>query len=312
MLNDALELLGRVGRKVEPSRISGEPIDSKLNHLRTHGYVTFDHLVGTKRLTKLQEAYRVHIEEELNFEMPTLGQALVNSKRDADLIASNFFGTPEMLAKRKLTFERGDVTDYAQAVRDFRPSTLTSALPDEAEWFDLWLDAAMLKVIEGYMGFVPRLEEAYIRRNFPSDFVIMNHAWHRDTNHPKHLLKAFFFLSNCTLKTGPHHYITGTIQDRRLDGQRYYTDEDVYTIYPKTSGREIVSEVPAGTIILEDTRGLHKAGIPQEGFRDLGYATFLPPIAIRQRPALYRMSRDTFETLSPEQKRYVPSTVLRQ
>ena len=30
--------------------------------------------------------------------------------------------------------------------------------------------------------------------------------------------------------------------------------------------------VPKGTIILEDTRGLHKAGIPKKGYPDLGFA----------------------------------------
>lgn len=311
MLNDALERLGRAGRKANLARISAEPVNTKLEHLRTHGYVAFDHLVGTERLKQLQTAYRNGVEKELDFEMPTLAQSRVDPERDADLVASNFFGTPAMLAERSLTFDRSDVTSYAQAVKDFRPSTLTSKLPDETNWFDLWLDPVMLGVIEGYMGFVPHLEEAYIRRNFPSDFVVMNHAWHRDTNHAKHLLKAFFFLSDCTLKTGPHHYIAGTVQDRRLDGQRYYTNEDVYALYPKGSEREVVSEVPAGTIILEDTRGLHKAGIPQEGYRDLGFATFLPPIALRKRPALYQLSRATYETLSPEQQRYIPPAVLR-
>lgn len=138
----------------------------------------------------------------------------------------------------------------------------------------------------------------------------MNHAWHRDSNHPRHLLKAFFFLNDCTLKTGPHHYIAGSIEDRRLDGERYFTDDEVRALYPAGSEREVVSEVPAGTIILEDTRGLHKAGIPEEGYRDLGFATFLPPIAFRQRPALYALSDQTYQQLTKEQQRYIPSEVL--
>lgn len=311
MLNETLERLGRIGRGTDAGRTTTDAVRDKIAHLRTHGYVAFDHLAGTERLEQLQADYRQRLEVQLEFEMPTLAQSRIDPERDADLIASNFFGTAQTLSARGLTFDRDDVTSYDQAVTDFRPSTLTTPLPDTLDWFDLWLDRNILPVIEGYMGFIPRLEEAYIRRNFPSDFAVMNHAWHRDSNHPTHLLKAFFFLNDCTLKTGPHHYIAGSIEDRRLDGGRYFTDKEVRALYPAGSEREVISEVPAGTIILEDTRGLHKAGIPEEGYRDLGFATFLPPIAFRQRPALYSLSPQTYQQLTREQQRYIPSEVLR-
>lgn len=121
-------------------------------------------------------------------------------------------------------------------------------------------------------------------------------------------MKAFFFLTDCNLKTGPHHYILGKVQDRTIDGKNYFSDEEVRAVYPEDSGREVVSVVPAGTIVLEDTRGLHKAGIPEEGYRDLGYATFIPPISLVNRPPLFRISRKTFNSLSPEQQRYTPPT----
>lgn len=310
MLNQALEALGRLGRTVSASRIvNGETLE-KLNHLRDHGYVMFEHLVGTEKLATLQADYRERLEKGLAFDMPTLAQSKVDRQRDADLIKTNFFGTSAQLAARGLTFDKGDVVNYDQAVRDFRPSTLTTRLPDTIEWFGLWLDPNILPVIEGYFGFVPVLEEAYIRRNFPSDFVVMNHAWHRDTNHSQHLLKAFFFLNDCTLENGPHHYISGTVKDRRIDGSRYFTEDEVRSMYPSGSERDIVSVVPAGTIILEDTRGLHKAGMPEKGYRDLGFATFLPPIAIRRRPALYALSQNKYNGLSEEQRRYIPAQVV--
>ncbi len=65
-----------------------------------------------------------------------------------------------MLAERGLTFGRSELSSYAQATKEFRPSTLTSKLPDETNWFDLWLDPAMLGVMEGYMGFFHHWEEA--------------------------------------------------------------------------------------------------------------------------------------------------------
>lgn len=246
MLNEALEVLGRLGRSADAARIAAEETRQKLNHLRDHGYVMFDHLVGTEHLARLQADYRNRLEVQLDFDTPTLAQSKIHPERDADLIKSNFFGTPAQLAARGLTFDKADIQSYDQAVRDFRPSTLTTRMPDTAEWFGLWLDPKMLPVIEGYLGFVPVLEEAFIRRNYPSDFVVMNHAWHRDTNHSRHLLKAFFFLNDCTLLNGPHHYIAGTVQDRRLDGGRYFSDAEVRALYPAGSARDIVSIVPAG------------------------------------------------------------------
>ncbi|MET3900813.1 hypothetical protein ABIB57_004781 [Devosia sp. UYZn731] len=301
----ALEKLARVGRRANASNLTSEQ-SAQLAHLREHGYVMFDHLVGTERLKQLQEQYRKRIEEDLNFEFPTLAQSRIDPTRDADLIKSNFLATPHTLAQRGLTFDRKDVKSYGQAVAEYEPSTLTTELPDTGDWLDLWLDPNVLPIAEAYFGFVPQMVEAYIRRNFPARFVVMNHAWHRDRNHETHLLKAFVFLSDCTLKTGPHHYIAGSVSDRRIDGKIYYSDDEIRSVYPESSGREIISVVPAGTIILEDTRGLHKAGMPDEGYRDLGYSTFVPPIALLNRGSLYKVSRKTFDKLTPAQQRYIP------
>ena len=68
--------------------------------------------------------------------------------------------------------------------------------------------------------------------------------------------------------------------------------------YPVASKDHIVSEVPAGTIILEDTRGLHKAGIPQRHYRDLGFAVFLPKVLFTNNSGDFSISRDIYEQLS--------------
>lgn len=306
MLKTALEKIARIGRGVAGDSNLNQVQKDQLTELRQNGYVMFDHLVGTERLKRLQADYRDRVENKLDFEFPVLAQAKIDPDRDAALIESNFLATPQQLAEHGLTITRDDISDYKHAVEEFQPSTLTTYLPDDHDWFDLWLDSNILPVAEAYMGFVPHLIEAYVRRNFPARFVVMNHAWHRDRNHETHLLKAFFFLSDCTLKTGPHHYISGSVNDRTIDGKFYFSDEEVRAAYPEESGREVVSVVPAGTIVLEDTRGLHKAGIPEEGHRDLGFATFMP-ISLVNRPPMFRVSRETFEKLTPEQQKYIPS-----
>ena len=78
-------------------------------------------------------------------------------------------------------------------IKAFQPSTLTVPMPSETSYYDLWLDPLVMEIVSAYMGFTPQLTEVYVRRNFPSKFRVMNFNWHRDTNHPRHLLKAFIF-----------------------------------------------------------------------------------------------------------------------
>lgn len=306
MLKSTLEIVARVGRAAASETSLTQVQRDQLASLRSQGYVAFDHLVGTDRLAQLQEDLKQRIEHDLDFEYPCLAQTRIDPERDADMIASNFLATNAQLKARDLTFERADAKSYDQVVTEFEPSSLKTFLPDTPQWLGTWLDPAILPIVEAYMGFRPELTEAYIRRNFPAKFVVMNHAWHRDRNHPTHLLKAFIFLNDCTLENGPHHYISGSVQDRRMDGQNYFSEEDVRTLYPAGGKNDVVSVVPAGTIILEDTRGLHKAGMPNAGYRDLGFVTFLPPIALAKRAPLYTVSRGALEGLSAAQAAYIP------
>jgi hypothetical protein len=159
---------------------------------------------------------------------------------------------------------------------------------------------------------VPKLAEAYVRRNFPSRYRTMNHYWHRDLNDRHNLLKAFVFLSDCSLLTGPHEFIRGSHADySRLNGKRYFTDAEVDSEHAEGSVTRLVSEVRAGTIILEDTRGLHRARMPLEGHRDLGYMVFMPmqdgtPVHC------YDFPRAAYDGLSVLQRAVVPACNLVQ
>ena len=189
-----------------------------------------------------------------------LGSIKKDDHEHNDLIQSNFLATPETLAQRGLTFNRGDVENYQQMLRDFQPSTLTLPMPSIKNYYDLWLDPMVMDLVSAYMGFVPELTEAYVRRNFPFNYRVMNHYWHRDSNHSKHLLKAFVFFTDCDIKTGAHHYIAGSVHDERFRDKTYYSDEEINDVWPIGSENHMISTVLAGTIIIEDTRGLHKAG----------------------------------------------------
>ena len=118
-------------------------------------------------------------------------------------------------------------------------------------------------------------------------------------------MKVFYFFNDCTEDNGPHHYIDQSHRNFSVNGKRYYSEEEVFSKYHKS--QEIKSIVKKGTVIIEDTRGLHKAGMPKEGFRDLGYAVFSPLTILGQaKVSYYSMDRKLHENLSSYQKKFIP------
>jgi len=250
--------------------------------------------------------------EALKFETPCLAQSKIDRSRHADLLQNFMLATPEQLLARGAAFTRAEAKSLDQVVREFEPSTLTVyPLAHSASFRQLWLDPWLLAIVAHYLGLVPKLVEAYTRRNFPATHWTMNHYWHRDLNDPHQLLKIFIFLSDCGVDNGPHEFVRGSHADySKLNGQRYYPDAEVDRAYPTGSPARLVSEVRAGTIIIEDTRGLHRARMPERGFRDLGYAVFMP-LADGAEPALYDFPAEAWRDLSPFQRAFVPAANLR-
>lgn len=307
MVKETLEKLVCLTRRVPKDNVSEEQIAAKLDQLRCEGYTTFSHLVGKPEFVKLASHIARAFEQEMAFTTPCLAQRRIEQVRDADLIEKNFLVSTEELVSRGLTFDRDDIHSYEQVIEEFAPSTLKLPIPDLPQFLDLWLDHNVTKVIEAYMGFTPILREAYIRRNFPCSYPVMNHKWHRDTNHRTHLLKAFIFFTDCDLETGAHHYIAGSIGDSRFRDKVYYDDAEIESGFPAADGKKISSVVPAGTIVLEDTRGLHKAGIPTRDYRDLGFAVFVPPSLPGFFKPLYCVNKSSYDSLQPSQRRFIPS-----
>ena len=308
MFKETLERLVCLTRRVQRDEISDDLLAAKLHQLEEEGYTTFDHLVGNPDFERLARTVKDAFEKELAFFTPCLAQSRIQRSRDDDLIKKNFRVSESELVSRGLTFGKDEVKSYQQVIEEFSPSTLKLPLPNMPQFLNLWLDSNVTKVVEAYMGFSPILREAYIRRNFPCTYPVMNHKWHRDTNHRNHLLKAFIFFTNCDLETGAHHFVAGSVYDDRLREKVYYEDSEVGQVFPARSGHQISSVVPSGTIVLEDTRGLHKAGIPLRDYRDLGFAVFVPPsLPLFQRP-LYSVDKHCYDSLCPAQRRLIPKS----
>ena len=281
-----------------------------VDQLRESGYVLIQRHIEPGLLRVLQAELHEAL-AGLQFEMPCLAQTRIDPARDRDLIDAYLYGTPAQFEKRGLAFSRHEAESYEQVLRDFNPSTLTVYPLAASDAFRrVWLDPFLLGIVAGYLGMVPKMVEAYVRRNFPSPYRTMNHFWHRDLNHKHFMIKAFIFLSDCTLDTGPHEYVSGSHRAfEPLNGKRYYRDDEVDAAWPRGSQRRIVSEVPAGTVLLEDTRGLHRADMPNAGYRDLGYATFVP-MQDAASTRLYEIPRAACAQLSALQQSFVPRSNL--
>ncbi len=275
--------------------------------LREQGTVVLENYLSPQTLATLQAEFEQAL-RELRFEMPCLAQSRLDPVRHGALIDNFLYGSPQQLRDAGVAFERHEAQSLEQVVRDFNPSTLTAyPLEGSAAYREVWLDPYLLTIAVHYLGMVPKLAEAYVRRNFPSPFRTMNHYWHRDLNDRHQLLKGFVFLSDCSLETGPHEFIRGSHADYgRLNGKRYFTDAEVDAEHPPGSATRLVSEVKAGTVILEDTRGLHRARMPLQGHRDLGYMVFMPmPDDTQVR--CYDFPRSACSSLSAFQRAFVPA-----
>ena len=307
MLKEFLEYFSRIGRGAGSYHDYDDEIKIYVDKLKKHGFIILDHLVGSTKFQNVKNKIDKNIEKYLNIQFPCLAQSKIDEIKHKDLIKSNFLASTDDLEKRNLTFSRGDFKNYSDMLKKYSPSTLTLKMIDDEAFLDIWLDKKLIDIIQLYMGFVPEMIEAYTRRNFPCKHRVMNHYWHRDKNHPKYLLKAFIFFTDCNLNTGAHHFISGSVNSKEFSEDRYFEDSEIHSKWPIGSKNHIISNVKAGTIILEDTRGLHKAGTPDEKYRDLGYAVFLPPNIFRNKNSLYKISKKNYYNLSKKQKLFIPS-----
>jgi Phytanoyl-CoA dioxygenase (PhyH) len=85
--------------------------------------------------------------------------------------------------------------------------------------------------------------------------------------------KVFINFEDITIKNGPHSYIKGSHLPGKLSNKirsKFYSrisDEDIYENFERE--KEVIFTVPKGTILIEDTKGMHKGYHVEEGRRFL-------------------------------------------
>lgn len=129
---------------------------------------------------------------------------------------------------------------------------------------NLLADLSFAAVAQDYLGARPVLDvlSMWWHTDF-SDKPDMEAAqyYHFDMDRPK-WLKYFIYLTDVDTTNGPHTFVAGSNRSGGIPanllkkGYARLTDEEVEACYDKKDIIEFVA--PRGTIIAEDTRGLHK------------------------------------------------------
>ena len=128
----------------------------------------------------------------------------------------------------------------------------------------LMTDKSLLAVAQEYLGCAPCSDVTgmWWHTDF-SDEPNPEAAtmWHFDMDRVK-WLKYFFYITDVTTETGPHCFVEGTHQTNGIpsqilkQGYARITDQEVNECFKKDKIIEFLAK--KGTLIIEDTRGLHK------------------------------------------------------
>jgi ectoine hydroxylase-related dioxygenase (phytanoyl-CoA dioxygenase family) len=137
----------------------------------------------------------------------------------------------------------------------------------------LMADASLLSVVQAYLGSLPIADVTSMWWNTAYSMEADEDAaqlFHFDMDRVR-WIKVFIYLTDVTTENGPHCFIegshrTGGIPSRLLSkGYTRIDDEEVSRYY--TADKFVEFKAQAGTIILEDTRGLHKGLAVRKGDR---------------------------------------------
>jgi hypothetical protein len=166
---------------------------------------------------------------------------------------------------------REDVNDV-QIARSIEPKSHTywhdNDILNISELKDLVLDEGIKEIIARYLGCTPVLDTIATWWTFPYGEASSGSAqlYHFDLDRIK-WLKVFVYLNDVGLDNGPHAFVKGSHLnvEKKIGRDGRYSDEDVFAVYPRED--EIVFTGPAGTVIIEDTLGLHKGVPAQKGHR---------------------------------------------
>ena len=118
----------------------------------------------------------------------------------------------------------------------------------------------ILAVAEAYLGCKPTIDNIGCAWSYPGRNTAKGvQRFHRDFDCARSF-KAFYYLSDIDLESGPHVYVRGSHRDRRLESGKAQTDAAIAETFGEADILTLAA--PAGTWFLEDVYGFHKGMLP--------------------------------------------------
>ena len=199
------------------------------NHLEANGYVIFDNILNTEEINNL-------IYDFIEIEGFYTSDSNIKSE------------------KKKLNIKNPEAVKFYYTSQD---------IIDNKNFQRLLFDSSLINFAQSYLKSYPIIDNISSWWSFPSSSPDKNAAqwWHFDLERPK-WLKFFFFLTDCTLENGAHCFVRGSHKNNgihwslRKKGYERLADEEIEKLYDKNDIIDIVAK--KGSLLVEDTRGLHK------------------------------------------------------
>ena len=196
------------------------------------------------------------------------GFALLDTSLAPEIVAqlSDFMASAPctLTSDQSVTLAPGETVtvDFDQPLAE-KYAVTTAALLDNDLIRRMMLDRGLLEIAQEYIGTAPIIDIVTAWYSFPSASPSHEAAqlFHFDLDRVR-WMKVFFLLTDQTIETGAHMYIPGTHRDGGIDdrllskGYVRLEDDEVARFHPRETWKSM--EAPAGSILLEDTRGLHK------------------------------------------------------
>lgn len=241
-------LIAKFSRKADLSsqvgilgKVSSEFLSANLDQLKDRGYLVFPSALSPEACDRL-----------MAFALATPAQV----RRMDD--------EPETTVKRLARYEPGNPL----AVRYDYPS---ATLLNNADVQDLLADPSLIAIAQEYLGCLPKADvlSMWWHTNFHSQpDSEAAQFYHFDMDRLK-WLKVFIYLTNVGPGDGAHSFIEGShragaIPEHMLNkGYVRLSDSEVLSHY--TDAKQVDFCAPRGTVIVEDTRGLHKGNAVEPG-----------------------------------------------
>lgn len=211
------------------SRYNENSIKSYQEKLKKNGYIIFENILNDSEINNLISEF----------------------KKKNGFYLSDGKGTS---IKQKLNFNDPKSVKFFYSAQD---------VIDTNSFHKILFDPSLIQFSQNYLNSYPVIDNVSAWWSFPAAKPDKNAAqwWHFDLERPK-WLKFFFFLTDCTAETGAHCFVKGSHKNNgvkwslRKKGYSRLSDQEIEKNYKKD---EIITlTAKKGSLLVEDTRGLHK------------------------------------------------------